>query len=82
MKKINAAGKTITLKVRYKDFETITRSYSLAQYTNRYQDIMDVVRKLLDETEVGTRPVRLLGITLSNLNLNEKKVWEQLEFSF
>jgi DNA polymerase-4 len=82
MKKINAAGKTITLKVRYKDFETITRSYSLAQYTNRYQDIMDVVRKLLNETEVGTRPVRLLGITLSNLNLNEKKVWEQLEFSF
>jgi DNA polymerase-4 len=82
MKKINAAGKTITLKVRYDDFDTITRSYSLTHYTNRYRDIMDVVRKLMEETEVGSRPVRLLGITLSNLNLNEKTVWEQLELSF
>jgi DNA polymerase-4 len=82
MKKINAAGKTITLKVRYDDFDTITRSYSLPHFTNRYRDIMDVVRKLLEETEAGNRPVRLLGITLSNLNLNEETVWEQLEFSF
>nr|WP_103664925.1 DNA polymerase IV [Gracilimonas amylolytica] len=81
MKKINAAGKTITLKVRYKDFETITRSTSISHYTNRYQEINDVVRSLLKDTEVGKRPVRLLGITLSNLNLNEKKVWEQLELS-
>lgn len=81
MKKINAAGKTITLKVRYDDFDTITRSYSLPHHTNRYQDITDVVRKLLEETEVGKRPVRLLGITLSNLNLNEETVWEQLELA-
>ena len=82
MKKINAAGKTITLKVRYKNFDTITRSYSLPHFTNRYSDITEVVRKLLEETEVGSRPVRLLGITLSNLNLNEKTVYEQLELSF
>jgi DNA polymerase-4 len=81
MKKINAAGKTITLKVRYKNFDTITRSYSLPHYTNRYPDITEVVRKLLEETEVGSRPVRLLGITLSNLNLNETTVYEQLELS-
>ncbi len=82
MKKINAAGKTITLKVRYKNFDTITRSYSLPHYTNRYSDIMDVIKKLLEETEVGKRPVRLLGITLSNLNLNETTVYEQLEILF
>ncbi|MBO6584929.1 MAG: DNA polymerase IV [Gracilimonas sp.] len=81
MKKINAAGKTITLKVRYKNFDTITRSYSLPHYTNRYTDITEVVRKLLEDTEVGSRPVRLLGITLSNLNLNEKTAYEQLELS-
>ncbi|MEX0845097.1 MAG: DNA polymerase IV [Balneolaceae bacterium] len=79
MKKINAAGKTITLKVRYKNFETITRSFSLPHYTNRYTDITDVIRKLLEETDAGNRPVRLLGITLSNLNLNEETVCEQLE---
>jgi DNA polymerase-4 len=79
MKRINAAGKTITLKVRYKNFDTITRSYSLPHFTNRYSDITEVTRKLLEETEVGGRPVRLLGITLSNLNLSEKTVFEQLE---
>ncbi|SMO58746.1 DNA polymerase IV [Gracilimonas mengyeensis] len=79
MKKINAAGKTITLKVRYKNFDTITRSYSLTHHTNRHSEIMEVVRTLMEETEVGKRPVRLLGITLSNLNLNEKEVYKQLE---
>ncbi len=82
MKKINAAGKTITLKVRYKNFDTITRSYSLPHFTNRYNEIIEVVRKQLEETEVGTRPVRLLGITLSNLNLRDKKAYTQLEFNF
>lgn len=82
MKKINAAGKTITLKVRYKNFDTITRSSSLPHYTNRYSDITEAVRKLLEGTDVGNRPVRLLGIALSNLNLNEGTVWEQLELSF
>ncbi|MTI87382.1 MAG: DNA polymerase IV [Balneolaceae bacterium] len=82
MKKINAAGKTITLKVRYKNFDTITRSQSLAHYTNRYDDISKVARQLLEQTEIPKRKVRLLGITLSNLNLNEEHVFKQLEFSF
>lgn len=79
MKKINAAGKTITLKVRYKNFDTITRSFSLSHYTNRYSDIAEISRKLLLETEAGNRKVRLVGITLSNLDLNEKDFYEQLE---
>lgn len=79
MKKINAAGKTITLKIRYKNFDTITRSFSLPNYTNRYSDIAEISRKLLLETEAGNRKVRLVGITLSNLNLNEKDFYEQLE---
>lgn len=79
MKKINAAGKTITLKVRYKNFDTITRSFSLPNFTNRHSDISEIARKLLEETEAGNREVRLLGITLSNLNLNESDFHEQLE---
>lgn len=82
MKKINAAGKTITLKVRYGNFDTITRSHSLPKFTNRYSDISEISRQLLEETEVPDRKVRLLGITLSNLNLNEKNYYEQLEIPF
>ena len=79
MRKIPTAGKTITLKVRYKNFDTITRSHSLAHYTNKAGEISTIAKQLLEQTEVGSREIRLLGISLSNLNLIEKDYWEQLE---
>ena len=79
MRKIPTAGKTITLKVRYKNFDTITRSQSLAHYTNKADEITAVAKQLLEQTEAGNREIRLLGISLSNLNLIEKDYWEQLE---
>lgn len=82
MKKINAAGKTITLKVRYKNFDTITRSLSYAHYVNDRKTISETAKKLLEETKVGERQVRLLGITISNLNLQEEHYYEQLELPF
>lgn len=82
MKEKNAAGKTVTLKVRYDDFETITRSTSFSHYINDGKDIADTAISLLEETDVGDRKVRLLGITLSNLNLNKRGIFEQLEIPF
>lgn len=82
MKNKKAAGKTVTLKVRYDDFETITRSTSFSHYINEAEDIGDTAISLLEETQVGDRKVRLLGITLSNLNLNERGHFKQLEIPF
>lgn len=82
MKSKNAAGKTVTLKVRYDDFETISRSTSFSHYINDATDIADTAINLLEETQVGQRKVRLLGITLSNLNLSKKGRFEQLEIPF
>ena len=79
MRKIPTAGKTVTLKVRYKNFDTVTRSQSLTHYTNDAKEISMVARQLLEQTEAGKREIRLLGISLSNLNLIEKEYWEQLE---
>lgn len=79
MQKIPTAGKTITLKVRYKNFDTITRSQSLAHYTNKKHEISTIARQLLEQTEAATREIRLLGISLSNLNLIEKDYFEQIE---
>ena len=56
----------MTIKVRYGDFTTITRSHS----DRPTSDPDDVVRRavaLLDKTEAGKRPVRLLGAGVSNL---------------
>ena len=82
MKKKQAAGKTVTLKVRYDDFETLTRSTSFNHYINDAKDIAETAKSLLELTDVGERKVRLLGITLSNLNLNEEGIFEQLNFPF
>lgn len=83
MKKLEASGKTITLKVRYKNFETVTRSQTLNNYTNREDEIASVARQLLTETEAEVREVRLLGISVSTLNLGERgRLGEQLEIPF
>lgn len=83
MKKLDAAGKTVTLKVRYKNFETVTRSYTHPQFIHEANEIAETVNRLLTETDAGKREVRLLGISISSLNLHEGGTFgEQLELPF
>lgn len=58
---------TLTLKVRFADFTTVTRSLTLDGPTRRAASIAEVGRALLRRTEAGRRPVRLLGIGAANL---------------
>ena len=60
-------GKTVTLKVKYNDFVQITRSMTLPTSTDDGREIYAVVLSLLEKTQVGKRPVRLLGVSLSQL---------------
>ena len=60
-------GRTITLKLRYSDFTTITRSRSRPTPTHDPERIAATARSLLDETEAGRRPVRLVGVQVSGL---------------
>jgi DNA polymerase-4 len=64
-------GKTITLKAKYSDFVQITRSTTLPAPIDDAPEIYSHVCSLLDKTEVGKRPVRLLGISLSQLKNTE-----------
>jgi len=83
MEKLDAAGKTITLKVRYKNFDTVTRSYTHPHFIHKADEISETAIRLLDETEAGSREVRLLGISISSLNLHEGGAFgEQLELTF
>ncbi len=63
----NSGGHTITLKVRYDDFTTITRSISVRNTINCYEDIIDYLPKLIEKTEIGRRKVRLLGLSVTRL---------------
>jgi len=67
MRRKGLEGKTITLKVKYSDFKLITRSVTVHHSTNDSAAIYANVCRLLEKTGVGKRPVRLLGISLSNL---------------
>ncbi|CAN5744983.1 DNA polymerase IV [soil metagenome] len=58
--------RTVTIKVRYADFTTITRSHT-APPTRDPEEIARRAVTLLGKTEAGTRPVRLLGVTMHNL---------------
>jgi DNA polymerase-4 len=59
-------ARTVTIKVRYNDFTTITRSHSEAP-TRDEAIIRRRAVALLDRTEAGRRPVRLLGVSVHNL---------------
>ena len=60
-------ARTVTLKVRYADFTLITRSKTDDKLAQNAEQMLQIVPDLLKKTEVGTRPIRLIGITLSNL---------------
>ena len=64
-------ARTVTVKVRYSDFTTVTRSHSAQPATRDAEAIVARARRLLDRTEAGARPVRLLGVTLHNLSADE-----------
>ena len=59
-------ARTVTIKVRYSDFTTITRSNSTVEATADPDNIVTRAVKLLDKTEAGQRPVRLLGVSVHN----------------
>lgn len=65
------AGRTITLKVRFASFETVTRSTTLGQPTDRTHDIADLAHGLLDSLRLERARVRLLGVGVSNLTEGE-----------
>ena len=60
-------ARTVTLKVRYSDFTTVTRSHTLGEATRDETEIRRRALALLAQTEAGERPVRLLGVGSSNL---------------
>lgn len=67
MIKTNIKGKTFTIKLRFENFETITRSHSIGFYTNEAEHIKSEVIKLYGALE-NVRPLRLIGVGMSNLD--------------
>ena len=87
--KNSVAGKTVTLKIKYSDFTLQTRSKTLPYFFADKSVILETAKDLLYQEKLNNS-VRLLGISLSNLNTEEntkkteekKSVSVQLKFKF
>lgn len=83
LKKQTVSGKTITLKIKYSDFSQQTRSKTLPYFIADKGLILETVKELLYQEDLKDS-VRLLGISMSNLNteIKSKVVSIQLKFDF
>ncbi|WP_411894068.1 DNA polymerase IV [Winogradskyella sp. A2] len=90
--KSKVSGKTITLKIKYSDFTLQTRSKTLPFFINDKAIILENAKELLYQDKLNNS-VRLLGISLSNLNTenkstlknksdNKQSISVQLKFEF
>jgi len=83
--KSKVSGKTITLKIKYSDFKTQTRSKTVPYFVKDKTILFETVKELLFQDRV-LNSVRLLGISVTNLNIHSKKIEKaidiQLKFEF
>lgn len=77
-------GNTLTLKIKFHDFTQITRSITRPQELTSLDVILPLAKQLLKEVDYEHRPIRLIGLSVSNPleEREEKGVWEQLSFEF
>jgi nucleotidyltransferase/DNA polymerase involved in DNA repair len=78
----NLLFKTITLKIKTKNFKVYTRSKTLKTFSDSSQDIFSTCKKLLEEFLKREIPIRLLGIRVSKFCKNStlKKFWNKKHF--
>ena len=87
LQQINVSGKTITLKIKYSDFSVQTRSKTTPYFINSKEVILEHATNLLFQEKL-LNSVRLIGVSVSNLNSArsqnkiQKEVSYQLKFEF
>ncbi|WP_413532883.1 DNA polymerase IV [Empedobacter brevis] len=80
--KTSIYGRTITVKIKFNDFSVSTKSKS-ASFPIKNRELFDqICYDLLSEGYSLEKPVRLLGVSISNLSDNQKKIGTQLEIPF
>lgn len=81
-------GNTLTLKIKFHDFNQITRSLTQSKKLTTLEIVLPLAKQLLKEVEYATHPIRLIGLSVSNPleekpeEKREKARWEQLSFEF
>ncbi|MDH4208486.1 MAG: DNA polymerase IV [Anaerolineae bacterium] len=74
LRKRGLRGRTVTLKLRYSDFETLTRQVTVASATDLEQVIFEQAARLLDKAWDTRRKVRLIGVGVSKLDAEARQL--------
>lgn len=86
LKHTGFSGNTLTLKIKFHDFNQITRSITQANELTTLDKILPLAKQLLKEVEYENHPIRLIGLSVSNpkeeRKEEEKVQWQQLSFKF
>ena len=85
LKRNGFSGNTLTLKIKFYDFKQITRSITQEKELHTLEDILPLAKQLLKEVDYSIRPIRLIGISISNPKEEleeEHGIWKQLELEF
>lgn len=81
-------GRTLTLKVKYADFQQITRSLTQDRLLRRKDDILPIAKQLMAQVSYSVQhPIRLLGLGVSGHGGDDKPMplaheWKELELEF
>ncbi len=78
-RKRGVKGRTVTLKLRYADFQTLTRSRTFAAATNSELDVLPVLLALYTKARTRDTRVRLVGVQLSNLSTQDPQLALELD---
>jgi len=66
LRKYELKGKTITVKIRLKEFKTYTRAYTVSERTNLIDDIYHRAKTIFDDFYEDGQKIRLIGVRVSN----------------
>ena len=72
---INKSGKTITVKVKYEDFQQVTKRHTLKIPIHTYDDILGNTNVLIEKIKDKNKQIQLIGVSISNLSDKEKEMY-------
>ena len=85
IEKTDFEGRTLTLKVKFLDFQQITRSITVDHILRTKDDILPLAKQLMADVEYHSHPIRLLGLGVANQKVStvhDDPRWVELELEF
>jgi len=76
--KSGKSGRTLTLKIKFSDFKQITRSLTVPFEIKEFDELDGITREILMKTDLSGKKIRLLGLTVSNLEQENNREDTQL----